>query len=390
MPHAHTLYQRLLAALLATPMLTLAPGCAEEECPQGALTSSPEQYTLVESQDECQNPLWDGSWSMSTHTAGVLARPVCGDAQGRDLPCPQSIQLLEAPPWLPEEATAQGPITLHFNHRDENLCHYTFHIGEYQCEVEGRCLREGEETVISAPQHHARSPWGAPLAHIGGLEDIPASLRRTLGLLWTRSALAEHASVASFSRVSLEMMHKNAPPEILRGLQQAGVDEVEHARACFAIASAYLGHTVGPGTLPLPQARDLSWEEIAAETLQDGAITETVAVLYAMRAREHCQQDSVRAAWAAVIEDESRHAALAWKMVRWAIEQGGDSVREAVVQAAHEAKPKIRAVSVPAPPHLRRFFAQQGRLDDLQSIHTELDAWSECVEPLLRLVLAPV
>ncbi|MCA9546694.1 MAG: ferritin-like domain-containing protein, partial [Myxococcales bacterium] len=47
---------------------------------------------------------------------------------------------------------------------------------------------------------------------------------------WTRQALAEHASVASFARFALHLMAVGAPPDLLVATHQAGLDEIEHAR----------------------------------------------------------------------------------------------------------------------------------------------------------------
>jgi hypothetical protein len=64
-------------------------------------------------------------------------------------------------------------------------------------------------------------------------------LRRRLAERWSRAALAEHASIASFARFTLQL---------LRG----GLDEIEHARLSFRVASVFAGRSLGPGPLPIP------------------------------------------------------------------------------------------------------------------------------------------
>lgn len=45
------------------------------------------------------------------------------------------------------------------------------------------------------------------------------------------------------------------------------------------------------------------------------------------------EDPAVRAALARIAEDESRHAALAWRTVAWALQRGGAPVRAAVEEA---------------------------------------------------------
>src|SRR5262249_6350017 len=63
--------------------------------------------------------------------------------------------------------------------------------------------------------------------------------RASLAEAWTASALFEHASVASFSRVSLELMAAGAPADLVELAHLAALDEIRHARLCFALAAAY-------------------------------------------------------------------------------------------------------------------------------------------------------
>lgn len=60
---------------------------------------------------------------------------------------------------------------------------------------------------------------------------------------WTTAARAEHASVASFARFTLQLLHLGAPADLVADAQQAGLDEVRHARLCFGVAVAWLVRT---------------------------------------------------------------------------------------------------------------------------------------------------
>ena len=75
---------------------------------------------------------------------------------------------------------------------------------------------------------------------------LSATDRQTLGEWWSMIGALEHASVAGFARFSLQLMALGAPPDLVFGAQQAGADEVNHAKLAYGLASAYLGQKNGP------------------------------------------------------------------------------------------------------------------------------------------------
>jgi hypothetical protein len=178
------------------------------------------------------------------------------------------------------------------------------------------------------------------------LTQIDPPIRKKIAEQWARDALFEHASVASFSRFSLHLMAVAAPPHLLDGSHRAALDEIRHAKICFALASAYAGEPLGPGPLPLEGdiLGPLDLPTIAVATVREGCIGETIAALEADQAREVAQIVPAKEALSTIAEDESRHAELAWQFVRWAIDVGGKPVRDAVRQAFDEV------LSRPAPP----------------------------------------
>jgi hypothetical protein len=152
---------------------------------------------------------------------------------------------------------------------------------------------------------------------------------------WAADGLAEHASVASFARFALELMAQGAPAELVEATHRAALDEIEHARLCFAVASAYAGRAMGPGPLPLPPELPLraSLSELAVATVEEGCINETLAALRAAIDLDAVSEPLERAALERIVADEARHAELAWRTVAWALEAGGAPVREAVAAA---------------------------------------------------------
>jgi hypothetical protein len=132
----------------------------------------------------------------------------------------------------------------------------------------------------------------------------------------------EHASIAAFARFSLQLLSLGAPAEFIERTNQALVDETKHARLAFALASRFSGRPVGPGALPIEGALDQdSAEAILTTTILEGCVGETMAALEARAALELCRDESVRSALEQIAADEERHAALAWKVVKWMVEE---------------------------------------------------------------------
>jgi len=149
---------------------------------------------------------------------------------------------------------------------------------------------------------------------------LDAHTRRALAAFWQAEALAEHASVASFARFTLSLLAVGAPAELVADAQRAGLDEVDHARRCFALAARFGGAPVGPGPLSLEGAGLVTTlREAAVSAVWEGCVGETVAALTVAAQRDACRDEAVRASLAVIAEDEARHAALAWRFVRWCV-----------------------------------------------------------------------
>jgi hypothetical protein len=181
--------------------------------------------------------------------------------------------------------------------------------------------------------------------------DVPPAVRQELVRRWTRAALDEHASVAAFSKVALDLMRFGAPPDLLAKTHQAALDEVRHAQLGFALASAFGGRDIGPGAVRLdavPLAVDLA--QLAREAALEGCIGETLASLLALEGARRAQDPAIRSVLETIAADEQQHGLLAWATVRWAIEQGGDPVRAAVAGVFGDAA--RNGIAVPQAPEL--------------------------------------
>jgi hypothetical protein len=143
----------------------------------------------------------------------------------------------------------------------------------------------------------------------------------------------EHASIAAFARFALELLALGAPAEMVQAASRAMSEETEHARDCFALASAYAGRHVGPGRLDVTDALcDLTLEHVAVTTIEEGCIGETVASIEAAEAAEHARDPVVRALLEKIAIEERRHATLAWQFVHWALERGDAAVRAGIAR----------------------------------------------------------
>lgn len=169
--------------------------------------------------------------------------------------------------------------------------------------------------------------------------EAPEHLRERLARHWTRVGLMEHASVAAFARFALQLLALGAPPELLLDTQRALGDETEHARICFALASTHAGHPVGPGPLRLDGALEdgVDLESVLRLVFREGCIGETVAAVEASEAAEHAESETLQRLLRRIADDEQRHAALAWRFARWALEASDGALAHVVTGELHTA-----------------------------------------------------
>ncbi len=173
--------------------------------------------------------------------------------------------------------------------------------------------------------------------------------RRALAQRWLRDARAEHASIASFAQLTLDLLAHGAPASLVARCAQAQADEVAHARTAFTLASMFLGHEVEPGPMAIPSLPTPSLAALAASTVRDGCVNEALAAAEAALRLAGATLEPVRAALAVVVEDEARHAVLARDIVEWAVDVGGTDVAIAVRAAWAEAlarEPRVSAEPV--------------------------------------------
>lgn len=145
-------------------------------------------------------------------------------------------------------------------------------------------------------------------------------VRRRLAQYWSSAGAAEHASVAAFSRHSLQLMAIGAPARLVQQAHEAALDEIRHAQLGYTLASRYGGVHIGPGPLDISGALDISpnmGSEVIRLTILEGCIGETVAAVEAQIGSILSQDAVVTEMLRRISADEARHAQLAWEVVLW-------------------------------------------------------------------------
>jgi len=130
----------------------------------------------------------------------------------------------------------------------------------------------------------------------------------------------EHASIASFGQFALQLLSIGAPAELIERAHLAALDEIEHARICFALASAYGSERYGPGPLDAITGGFASEiEAVVCANVEEGCVGETLSALEAKEAATRAVDPTVKAALEAIAFDEDQHAQLGWSVWGWAL-----------------------------------------------------------------------
>ena len=205
-----------------------------------------------------------------------------------------------------------------------NVCEYGF--------VDGRPFVDERGPVFAAVTQSNGSCWASPVPSVASRapspSELPEARRQSAAQRWRLAGLTEHASVASFSRASLELMAVGAPADLLADTHQAALDEIRHAKVAFGLAQYFGGDAAAPGPLPIGTvAVATSLAELAARTYTEGCVGETLSVARVqlqLLAGDFLPEEE--AAMRAVFADEARHSALAWRTVAWAWKHLGDEL----------------------------------------------------------------
>jgi hypothetical protein len=221
-----------------------------------------------------------------------------------------------------------------------------------------------------------------------------ADLRSDLAAHWAQIALMEHASIAAFSRFTLQLLQFGAPAELVQHSVAAAADEVEHARLAFALASHYGARDLGPGPLSLTDALTTqTLAEVLELVLHEGCIGETLAAFEAAHAADRCQDAELKSVLEGITEDEHRHAELGWSFVHWALATD-PSLARVVIQVRDDLARSVSSLVTDTRPspssnskaREERLLAH-GVVSPARSTHLRQIALTELVVPALNALL---
>ncbi|MEJ7729233.1 MAG: hypothetical protein WKG00_08455 [Polyangiaceae bacterium] len=159
---------------------------------------------------------------------------------------------------------------------------------------------------------------------------------------------------------------------------------MRHAQICFSMAGAYAGSPLGPSTLPqLALARPTcDLRALVEDTVLAGCVGETLAAC-ALAVRAAAADEPLRRLLRTMSMDEARHAALAWRIVAWAVRTGGQDIRDAAATALRRAVRAARSARDAGAPCL----PEHGLPGDRVFFDTEQAALDEVVLPAAEALL---
>ncbi|MEZ4298737.1 MAG: hypothetical protein R3B70_27550 [Polyangiaceae bacterium] len=306
---------RRFAAALGLPLFlaALAPACKDPE-PDRIRPNRP--VPSADHEAACEH----GTFCVPPQTAPMdLAAPAPFDRCSVITPLPDT----ELPHWeKPRKAKLrikfESTTTTEARKSDPETCCY-----EWREHCAGRPLRDGPHVYKASPVV-GTAGWIDPVAATGPLNPRAASH-------WLDNALLEHASIAAFSKLALDLLALGAPADLISAAFAAGRDEIEHAQLSFSLAASFTGDpSLAAGPAPFAPAASievgLSPARLLRETFHDGCIGEAAAALVleatarrAVEATARRAPSPLTATLRRMSEDESRHAELAYRIVAWLV-----------------------------------------------------------------------
>jgi len=181
---------------------------------------------------------------------------------------------------------------------------------------------------------------------------VPCDARATseVGAFFAHAAHLEAASIHAFARMRDELRALGAPSGLVMRTTRAIGDERRHARVVSSLARRFGARPVAPR---VKRSRRRSIEAIAIENATEGCVRETFAALVAHWQAGHARDPIVRAAYARIARDETRHAELAHDAARFFDSILPDDARARVSLARDAALAELarELATEPSPPN---------------------------------------
>ena len=208
----------------------------------------------------------------------------------------------------------------------------------------GRQLRRLGRVIL--PRLRPETAWTNATVGLDKSAEVPKGVAEQ----WRENGRTEHASVAAFARLTLDLMALGAPPTLIAAANQDALDEIRHAELCFSLARALDGKSIGPAPFPqaqrvgtLPRSRPLALAKLAVDSLVDGALHEGVSARIIAKLSSRSEVPAIRGMLKEIAADEGRHAAHGWTVVRWCLDEGGGAVAAALMGALRALPPQMQS-----------------------------------------------
>jgi hypothetical protein len=198
---------------------------------------------------------------------------------------------------------------------------------------------------------------------------VPAASGDDLGSHFARMAYFEEASVHAFVVLERELREHGAPVSLLRSLHRAADDERRHASMAAALARKHGSEVSTPRYEALPHR---TLEEIACDNALEGCGRETLGALIGLHQSRHAQRRDVRRFYATIARDETRHAAVSWRMQRWILARLDDGSRARVARLFRRSREPV-ALAIDCPHALRSIIG----LPDDAGLRRLATAWRD-------------
>lgn len=170
---------------------------------------------------------------------------------------------------------------------------------------------------------------------------------------WRENGRTEYASVSAFAALAQELIALGCPPKLVYAANRDSLDEILHAELCFSLAKDIDGYDMGPRDFPksiqkpsLINFRIYSLIRLATSSLVHGVLLEAVSGRVAARLTRICEDPSTQKVLKTIASDEMRHAAHAWDVVEWCVEEGGYLIY-CCIHAVHSRLPDVSKIHLP-------------------------------------------
>jgi hypothetical protein len=333
------------SALQASRMIT--PNCRDSrDCPNFLLTTAADSVARSEDRSDLLTLLGNIDSRDKALTLAIF--------DGFAIRCPESGSRELAGTGTREQ---DGVIVLHTEWEE---CADGIFEQSLQVAADGEVTDLGKDAIGVSMCAVGRRPFG--------LCTLPLPQGAALGAFFATSAQLEAASIYAFERLARELSALDAPAELVAAAARSALDEVRHARAMTELARRWGAEPSAPRVARLPLREPFA---IALDNAVEGCVRETYGALLAHHQALSARDPQVRAAMAAIAEDETRHALLSWQVASWLEPRLPVAARQLLAAARADAQAQLlrevdpglstsdaRAIGWP-PPHVERALIER-------------------------------